>query len=147
MCAGLFGLLGLFVDAIPSLLTMGPDILATVWFASGGIAWAVRMKRTPCERSHVVELYQNRLLNQGCSKGRVASDVPWCGILRGKVAKGELWWPWWGPVWPKPLQPICERAYALEAVQFVGLGLSIGLLVLGFLMLKRKGERLNFLGS
>lgn len=88
-------------------------------------------------------LYNNSLLNQGCTDRNGSFKVrPWCGVLRGEIPE-KAGFINVSAAWPHPLQGICERAYAIEAMQFVTLGLSLSLLVLGFLMLKRKGEKFS----
>lgn len=92
------------------------------------------LKRSPCDKSHLRELYNNTLLDQGCLK-ETYKDY----FGRGVATDAKSW----DGLWPKPLKHICERAYAIEAMQFVILGLSVALLALGFLMLKKKGEKLS----
>lgn len=102
------------------------------------------MKGVPCDESRRDTLYENPLLNRGCRKEKHPVDgLAWCGVFDGKPCD-ETRHIYMEQVWPNPLKQICERAYALEALQFMVFGLSTMLLLLGFLMLKRKGENFNF---
>lgn len=99
----------------------------------------MRLRPVPCDRNHVLELYSNPLLNQGCILKKHHFKHPFCGVAF-KIAEKESDWNV-GQLWPEPLKHICERAYATEAMHFALLGLSITLLLLGFLMLRKRGEK------
>lgn len=103
------------------------------------------MKGVPCDGSHMITLYENPLLNGGCVEERYSvGGLPVCGVLDGQPYNRNTGRYEWSQVWPDPLQHICQRAYALEALQFTIFGVSTILIFLDFLMLKRKGETFSF---
>lgn len=137
---GVFGLVGVFFDAIPTAMSTAADALLSLLFLAGAIAWAVGMKGSSCRPDNLRALYANPLLNQGCKEPEPPL-VPICGVTFSKTFEagdsGSL------SLWPDPLQGICQRANANEAFLFLGSVVSLVLTGLGYVMMKKKGKEPN----
>lgn len=142
MLVGALGLLTVFIDRIPSLVSIVADSLGALFFLAGGIAWAVAMKGQTCTESSLKELYGNALLNQGCPPNQHLSsnEGPYCFVAG---TQKEDNWPL-TDLWPNPLKGLCQKAFANETFQFVGFASLVILIGLGFLQAKRKGSRPTF---
>lgn len=142
MIVGALGLVAIFIDRIPSLVSLVADGLGALFFLAGGIAWAVAMKGQSCTEASLKKLYSNALLNQGCPPNQdLSSDEgPYCYVA-GKQEKDG--WPL-TDLWPNPLKGLCQKAFANETFQFVGFASLVILIALGFLQAKRKGSKSAF---
>lgn len=140
MIVGAFGLIALWIDKIPPIAPMVTDGLAALLFLAGGIAWAVGMKGQTCSESSLKALYNNPLLNQGCSNEKPGTgQLHYCAVAGRRTEE----WPL-QDLWPSPLKGICQKAFANETFQFLGFGAAVILIVLGFLMMKKRGSRPSF---
>lgn len=141
MIAGAIGLLAQFIERIPALVPLAVDGLAALFFVSGGIAWAVAMKGQTCSLASLKKLYDNPLLNQGCTpKKSQSDDGPYC-FVAGDQSQDP--WPLTN-LWPNPMKGICQKAFANETFQFLGFAAAVILVVLGFLMMRKRGSRPSF---
>lgn len=141
MIVGALGLLAQFVDKIPVLVPVAADGLAGLFFVSGGIAWAVAMKGQSCTLASLKNLYDNPLLNQGCTPKKSQSDYgPYCYVAGDQTQDG---WPL-TDLWPNPMKGICQKAFANETFQFLGFAAAVILVVLGFLAMRKRGSRPSF---
>lgn len=137
MIVGAFGLVALWIAKIPPIVPVATDGLAALFFLAGGVAWAVGMKDQSCGLSSLERLYLNPLLNQGCSSQQPGpGDLHYCAVAGRQTTLLGLW--------PSPMKGICQKAFANEAFQFLGFGAAAVLVVLGFLMVKKRGSKPSF---
>lgn len=137
MLAFVVGLVGLFVDAIPTDVAMISDTLAYLLSSSGGFIWSVRLEFKACTEDNAKELFSNPLLNGGCDKLEPPSRIPHCGVPFTYPDKPEVG----NAFWSGALESKCERAHALETCLWALSLLSSLLVLLGIMMQKRKGEK------
>ncbi|KAK4140828.1 marvel domain-containing protein [Dichotomopilus funicola] len=127
--------LGLLLLSLPSLETSLPqlvpialDTLTSLFFAAGGIAWAVGLRGVDgC--SNYPNMLFNPLLNQGSvdlGNGKTAygviGDGDDDGAIMGKL-KGN-----------------CQRAQADEVLQFICFGFALSLVIDAVLVMRRGGR-------
>lgn len=140
MLAFLVGLVGLFVDAIPTDVAMISNTLAYLLSSSGGLIWSVRLEFKACTERNAGELFSNPLLNGGCKRLKSSADDPVCGVPYGPQ-KTDVGDEWGNAYWSHALKSNCERAHALETCLWALSLLSSLLVLLGIMMQKRKGEK------
>ncbi|KAK3319219.1 marvel domain-containing protein [Apodospora peruviana] len=126
VCA--LGVASLWVSAIPDLVVLGIDALAGIFFAAGGIAWAIGLRGIQCTNEEQFDkLLDNGLLNQGSVTVNGGTAY---GVYKDDTS-GEAAW--------KKLSSNCQKGLADEVFQFLTFGLAVGLLALGYVRMKNGG--------
>ncbi|KAM7184676.1 Marvel domain containing protein [Naviculisporaceae sp. PSN 640] len=128
------GAAGLFISAIPELIVLGLDALSGILFAAGGIAWAVGLRGISCSlndhisREDWIKTLTNDLINQGTLK---VNDGTWYGVQRGTDDADVV---------SDRLSSNCKKGLADEVFQFLCFVLAVGLIVLGYIRMRKGGK-------
>lgn len=116
-----------FADSIPQLVPIALDTLTALFFAAGGIAWAVGLRGTDgC--SNYPNMLRNALLNQGSvdlGDGKTAY-----GVIGENDDEGAVM---------GKLKGNCQRAQADEVLQFICFGFALSLVIDAVLVMRRGG--------
>lgn len=138
----IIGLLGLFFEFIPNLITMGFDAAGALLFLGGGIAWAIGTKGLSCTNKNspnIDHLYTNSLLNEGClPKKDNNKPYPYCAVM-GDSDDNDTIEKAFGA-----LKSNCQKAFADEIIMFITFALATVLVLLGFLLFKKRGSRSSY---
>ncbi|KAK4218641.1 marvel domain-containing protein [Rhypophila decipiens] len=128
------GVAGLFISAIPELIVLGLDALAGVFFIAGGIAWAIGLKGVTCSlngdstNNEYIAALNNELINQGSidtSEGKgygVYKDTTDINVAIERLAGN------------------CKKGLSDEVMQFILFAIAIGLIVLGYIRMRKGGK-------
>ncbi|KAL2266862.1 hypothetical protein VTJ83DRAFT_4139 [Remersonia thermophila] len=111
---------------IPGLVALGLDALAGLFFLGGGIAWAYGLRNVDgCTND--LNMLNNHLLNRGSVQ---VGDETGYGIVEPGDDKdpGALY---------RRLRGNCQRAQAVEILQFLCFGVATFLAVAGFYMVRQ----------
>ncbi|KAK3906003.1 marvel domain-containing protein [Staphylotrichum tortipilum] len=120
------GVIAMFMSFVPSIVPIGLDILAGLFFLGGGIAWAYGLRKTDNCSSP-----DGMLLNDLLNRGKLGTGE---SAVYGVYQKGDnvdsLY---------SRLRGICRQGQAGEILQFISFGIAAGLAVLTFFQGKRGG--------
>jgi len=125
--ASAIGLVALFLDSFPQLISLVADGAAAVFYLAGGIALAVALQGVSCTDDSDVANYNryvNGILDGGCVS---ANGDLICGVVGS------------GSGYESELKARCVRAEADFAFEFIGCAFGIGALALGFLAFRKSG--------
>ncbi|KAI1659454.1 marvel domain-containing protein [Daldinia decipiens] len=123
----LIGIAALFIDKIPSIVSMGADGLATALYLAGAIALTVALKPVPsCTSDDSESIYQmviNKLLNGGC--GTIAGTTYCPGIPDDR----------------SEMNGRCQRVQADYVFEYLGFIFGVAIVALTFFYNRSKGSR------
>ncbi|KAK3996180.1 marvel domain-containing protein [Cladorrhinum sp. PSN332] len=120
------GAASLYLEFIPNLAALALDGLSGVLYLGGGIAWAIALRAT-ASCSNYDKMLESGILNGGTRK--VRGDVIY-GIFDGQDSiEGGA----------NKLKGNCTKGLADQSIQFISFGLVLGLILVGWLALKRGG--------
>ncbi|KAK3940152.1 marvel domain-containing protein [Diplogelasinospora grovesii] len=126
VCAA--GVAGMFVSAIPDLVTMALDGVLALLFLAGGIAWAVGLKGIGCkDQTAYMQMRENGLLNEG------SATVDGVAVIGADYNSNNDY-----DVFDK-LSANCQKGMADEIMQFISFAFALGLLGLGFVRWRKGG--------
>ncbi|KAK8083802.1 hypothetical protein PG996_002583, partial [Apiospora saccharicola] len=133
LIACLVGVAGLWVTAIPGLITMVLDGISAVIYLVAGIVLTSALKSissctsddgdAPDQRS------ENRVTNFGCTVNDLMGSqkcIEWASQFQGK---------------PNPTVSRCQRAVTDYSFEYIGFMLCVGMVFLGYVLARRGGSR------
>lgn len=127
------GIAAIFIDAIPTLVPLVAEALASLFFLAGGIALAIAMKGVSCDGGFdtqaALDRFSNKILNGGCPTSKrcyaTGNESP--------SSPDEV---------NDSLKSRCVRTQADFAFQFIALFAALGALAMTFIASKRSGSRI-----
>lgn len=122
--AALVGMVGLFFDAIPALVTLALDGLAGVFGLAGGIAWAVGLKGISCTSGDPLMIF-NDLINLGREGNNFGVAVDPNDNNDSILAH---------------LKANCQKGMADEIIQFILFVVALGLVGVGYVRMRKGGS-------
>ncbi|KAI9923913.1 hypothetical protein ASPWEDRAFT_109092 [Aspergillus wentii DTO 134E9] len=113
--AAFVGIVALFVDSLSGIISGALDAVASIAFLAGGIAYAVVLKGTSCDKLR--SIWDNKILSQGCYE---EDDFKICNAGVDKVKSR------------------CHSAKADTAFMFLNFFVCVA--VCGWVLFKRRGS-------
>ena len=87
----------------------------------------------------MADLYTNALLNEGCNpKKDKDKEFKYCAVMGNSDENDTI-----EKAFPA-LRGNCQKAFADEIIIFISFALAVALVLLGFLLFKRRGSRPSF---
>ncbi|KAK4229925.1 marvel domain-containing protein [Podospora fimiseda] len=122
----LVGVGSLYVEFIPNLVALALDGLSGALYLGGGIAWAIALRSTNgCK--DLEEMVNNGAINFG--KKKTGGGTLYGVEIGAKNEKEAI----------DKLKDNCTKGLADESLQFISVAVAIGLVFIGWVVLKRGG--------
>ncbi|KAK3391130.1 marvel domain-containing protein [Podospora didyma] len=126
VCAA--GVLGLFISKIPDIAFLALDGILGILFLAGGIAWAIGLKGINCKSiDDLGKMLDSPLINQGCTD---LPDGRYCPIGNTGSTQERI----------DRLQASCQKGFTNEIFQFLCVAISLGVIGLGYVRMRKGGS-------